>query len=41
LPAVRPNVSPGCIRALNNDVIDLYSRTPVGTKVAILQARVI
>src|SRR5581483_315360 len=26
------NVSSGCIRMINRDVIDLYNRTPVGTK---------
>lgn len=30
------NVSSGCIRMINQDVIDLYSRTPVGTKVVVL-----
>jgi lipoprotein-anchoring transpeptidase ErfK/SrfK len=30
------NVSSGCIRMLNQDVIDLYRRTPVGAKVAVL-----
>jgi lipoprotein-anchoring transpeptidase ErfK/SrfK len=29
-------VSSGCIRMLNNDVIDLYGRTQVGTKVVVL-----
>ena len=29
-------VSSGCIRLLNQDVIDLYSRVPVGTKVVVL-----
>jgi lipoprotein-anchoring transpeptidase ErfK/SrfK len=31
------NVSAGCIRLTNEDVIDLYDRTPVGTKVVVLQ----
>ena len=31
------NVSSGCIRLTNEDVIDLYDRTPVGTKVVVLQ----
>lgn len=31
-------MSSGCIRMLNHDVIDLYSRVPVGTKVIVLQA---
>jgi lipoprotein-anchoring transpeptidase ErfK/SrfK len=30
------NVSSGCIRLTNEDVIDLYKRTPVGTKVVVL-----
>ncbi len=28
-------VSSGCIRMLNEDVIDLYDRVPVGTKVVV------
>ena len=32
------NVSSGCIRLTNDDVIDLYNRTPVGTKVIVLAA---
>jgi lipoprotein-anchoring transpeptidase ErfK/SrfK len=31
------NVSSGCIRLTNEDVIDLYGRTPVGTRVVVLQ----
>jgi lipoprotein-anchoring transpeptidase ErfK/SrfK len=30
------DVSAGCIRMRNEDVIDLYERTPVGTKVVVL-----
>jgi lipoprotein-anchoring transpeptidase ErfK/SrfK len=30
------SVSSGCIRMLNQDVIDLYQRTPLGTKVVVL-----
>jgi lipoprotein-anchoring transpeptidase ErfK/SrfK len=30
------NVSSGCIRMINQDVIDLYSRAPLGTKVVVL-----
>jgi lipoprotein-anchoring transpeptidase ErfK/SrfK len=30
------NVSSGCIRMMNEDVIDLYERTPVGTRVEVL-----
>jgi lipoprotein-anchoring transpeptidase ErfK/SrfK len=29
--------SSGCIRMLNEDVIDLYQRTPVGTRVLVLK----
>jgi lipoprotein-anchoring transpeptidase ErfK/SrfK len=31
------DVSSGCIRMLNEDVIDLYQRTPVGTRVLVLK----
>jgi len=30
------SVSSGCIRMINQDVIDLFERTPVGTKVVVL-----
>jgi len=30
------NVSSGCIRMLNQDAIDLYDRTPLGSKVVVL-----
>jgi lipoprotein-anchoring transpeptidase ErfK/SrfK len=30
-------VSSGCIRFMNQDIIDLYGRVPVGTRVAVLQ----
>jgi lipoprotein-anchoring transpeptidase ErfK/SrfK len=30
------NISSGCIRLTNDDVVDLYSRTRVGTKVVVL-----
>ncbi len=30
------SVSSGCIRMINQDVIDLYNNTPVGTKVVVL-----
>lgn len=33
------SVSSGCIRMINQDVIDLYERTPVGTKVVVLSTR--
>ena len=29
-------VSSGCIRMMNQDVIDLYSRVPAGSKVVVL-----
>jgi lipoprotein-anchoring transpeptidase ErfK/SrfK len=28
-------VSSGCVRLINQDVIDLYRRVPVGTKVVV------
>ena len=31
-------VSSGCFRLVNRDVIDLYARVPVGTKVVVRQA---
>ena len=34
------NVSSGCVRMLNQDVIDLYQRTPLGAKVVVLRSRV-
>jgi len=33
------SVSSGCIRMINQDAIDLYQRTAVGTKVVVLAAR--
>jgi lipoprotein-anchoring transpeptidase ErfK/SrfK len=33
------SVSSGCIRMLNQDVIDLYERTPLGAKVIVLGSR--
>ena len=30
------NVSSGCIRMMNEDVIDLYNRVGVGTKVIVM-----
>jgi lipoprotein-anchoring transpeptidase ErfK/SrfK len=30
------SVSSGCIRMINQDVIDLYSKIPVGTRVVVL-----
>ena len=34
------SVSSGCIRMLNQDVIDLYERAPVGAKVVVLSSRI-
>jgi lipoprotein-anchoring transpeptidase ErfK/SrfK len=34
--SIGKHVSSGCIRMLNEDAIDLYQRTPVGTKVVVL-----
>jgi lipoprotein-anchoring transpeptidase ErfK/SrfK len=33
------NVSSGCIRMINQDVIDLYERAPVGARVIVLSSR--
>jgi lipoprotein-anchoring transpeptidase ErfK/SrfK len=35
------SVSSGCIRMINQDAIDLYQRTAVGTRVVVLPARVV
>ena len=32
------NVSSGCIRLMNQDIIDLYARVPVGARVTVLNA---
>ena len=34
--SIGKHVSSGCIRMLNEDAIDLYQRTPIGTKVVVL-----
>ena len=34
--SIGKNVSSGCIRMFNDDVVDLYDRVPVGTKVVVL-----
>jgi len=34
--SIGQHVSSGCIRLLNEDVIDLYGRTHIGTKVVVL-----
>jgi lipoprotein-anchoring transpeptidase ErfK/SrfK len=35
--SIGQNVSSGCIRLLNQDVVDLYNRVPVGSKVVVLK----
>jgi lipoprotein-anchoring transpeptidase ErfK/SrfK len=35
--SIGSNASSGCIRLLPEDVIDLYQRTPLGTKVLVLE----
>jgi L,D-transpeptidase catalytic domain len=32
---ISTNVSSGCIRLTNEDVVDLYNRTPIGAKVVV------
>jgi lipoprotein-anchoring transpeptidase ErfK/SrfK len=34
--SIGSNVSSGCIRLINQDIIDLYSRVPIGTEVVVL-----
>ncbi|WP_029356345.1 L,D-transpeptidase [Bosea sp. 117] len=34
--SIGTNVSSGCIRMINQDAIDLYNRTPTGTRVVVL-----
>jgi lipoprotein-anchoring transpeptidase ErfK/SrfK len=34
------SASSGCIRMINQDVIDLYRRTPIGTKVVVLASHI-
>jgi lipoprotein-anchoring transpeptidase ErfK/SrfK len=36
--SIGQNVSSGCIRMLNEDVVDLYERVKIGTKVVVLPA---
>jgi len=36
--SIGQNVSSGCIRMFNQDVIDLYERIPIGTRVVVRQA---
>lgn len=35
--SIGTNVSSGCIRLINQDIIDLYARVPVGTRVVVQQ----
>lgn len=37
--SIGSNVSSGCVRLLNQDVIDLFNRLPVGSKVVVLPER--
>lgn len=37
--SIGSNVSSGCVRLINQDVIDLFNRLPVGTKVVVLPDR--
>lgn len=37
--SIGTNVSSGCVRLLNHDVIDLFNRLPVGSKVVVLPDR--
>jgi lipoprotein-anchoring transpeptidase ErfK/SrfK len=36
--SIGQNVSSGCIRLLNQDVIDLFARVPIGARVVVLPA---
>jgi lipoprotein-anchoring transpeptidase ErfK/SrfK len=38
--SIGKSVSSGCIRMVNQDAIDLYARTPIGTKVVVIGASV-
>ncbi|MDO9439425.1 MAG: L,D-transpeptidase [Beijerinckiaceae bacterium] len=35
--SIGQSISSGCIRLLNHDIIDLYARVPIGTRVVVLQ----
>jgi lipoprotein-anchoring transpeptidase ErfK/SrfK len=37
--SIGQNVSSGCIRMRNECAVDLYDRTPIGTKVIVLATR--
>jgi lipoprotein-anchoring transpeptidase ErfK/SrfK len=39
--SIGTNASSGCIRMLNQDAIHLYDRTPTGTRVVVLPARLV
>ena len=39
LGTIGKSVSSGCIRMINQDVIDLYERVPLGAKVVVLPSR--
>jgi lipoprotein-anchoring transpeptidase ErfK/SrfK len=34
--SIGTSVSSGCIRLTNDDIVDLYERTPVGTSVLVV-----
>ena len=36
--SIGESLSSGCIRPLNQDIIDLHDRIPIGTKVVVLKA---
>jgi lipoprotein-anchoring transpeptidase ErfK/SrfK len=36
--SIGQNVSSGCIRLLNRDVVDLFARVPIGARVVVLPA---
>ena len=36
--SIGQSMSSGCIRLLNQDIIDLYNRVPIGTKVVVLKS---
>jgi lipoprotein-anchoring transpeptidase ErfK/SrfK len=38
LHSIGQAVSSGCVRLLNQDIVDLYRRVPVGTDVVVLAA---
>ncbi|MDB5648612.1 MAG: L,D-transpeptidase, partial [Hyphomicrobiales bacterium] len=36
--SIGQSMSSGCIRLMNQDIIDLYSRVPTGSRVVVLRA---